>query len=84
MLKFGFSVSEAGDVDGDGFDDLFVSAPFHDGDAGERVGRAYVIYGGQSLSNLIVGALSEDQGFEIRGIDAARCLPGPPSRMQGM
>ena len=42
---FGFSVSGAGDVDGDGFDDLIVGAPFDDNN-GTDSGSARVIAGG--------------------------------------
>ncbi len=40
----GFSVSSAGDVNGDGIDDLIVGTPLGD-DGGPRAGEAYVIYG---------------------------------------
>jgi len=41
----GYAVASAGDLDGDGYDDLLVTAPNHDG-AGSNAGAAYVIYGG--------------------------------------
>ena len=40
----GFSVSSAGDVNGDGFDDLIVGAPCGD-DGGTDAGEAYVVFG---------------------------------------
>lgn len=40
----GFSVSSAGDVNGDGFDDLLISAPF----VGRFPGETYLIYGSGS------------------------------------
>ena len=38
--RFGFAVAEAGDLDGDGFDDLYVTAP---GDSSNR-GTIYTLY----------------------------------------
>ncbi|MFH1462971.1 MAG: FG-GAP-like repeat-containing protein, partial [Pseudomonadota bacterium] len=43
--SFGFSVSGAGDVNGDGFADVIVGAP-EDADAGASSGSAYVFFGG--------------------------------------
>ena len=40
----GFSVSSAGDVNGDGFDDLIVGAALGD-DGGDFAGEAYVVFG---------------------------------------
>ncbi len=42
--NFGHSVSGAGDVDGDGFDDLLVAAPF-DNENGNAAGAAYLFSG---------------------------------------
>ncbi|MCK5603857.1 FG-GAP repeat protein, partial [Candidatus Pacearchaeota archaeon] len=42
--EFGFSVSNAGDVNNDGYDDVIVGAPYNDG-SGSNAGRAYIYYG---------------------------------------
>ena len=64
----GLSVSAAGDVDGDGYDDLIVGAPFDHRDNGYLSGVTYVIYGGDALSDISdISALSADQGFEVQG-----------------
>ena len=41
----GHSVSSAGDVNGDGFDDLFVGAFSDDNAGGDQAGAGYVIFG---------------------------------------
>jgi len=46
---FGQSVSAAGDLNGDGFDDLIVGAPYND-DAGNAAGKAYIFHGGAPMS----------------------------------
>src|SRR5262249_25059849 len=40
----GWSVSRAGDVNGDGYDDIIVSEPFGS-DSTDPIGRAFVVYG---------------------------------------
>jgi Ca2+-binding RTX toxin-like protein len=67
----GWSVSSAGDVNGDGIDDLIIGAPFSD-DGGTDAGQAYVIYGvaGTTRVTLDLTALAAADGFIIQG-DAA-------------
>ncbi len=73
----GFSVSSAGDVNGDGYDDLIVGGPFGD-DGSSHAGEAYVVFGSASGFGTAVGGrqvidlttLSAVQGFIIQG-DAA-------------
>ncbi len=48
----GVSVSGAGDVNGDGFDDLIIGAEQGD-DGGDNAGEAYVIYGGTHLGEVV-------------------------------
>ncbi|HEV8320446.1 MAG TPA: VCBS repeat-containing protein [Myxococcota bacterium] len=47
--RFGFSVAPAGDVNGDGYDDLVVGAYFNDA-GGTSAGRAYVYFGGPAAT----------------------------------
>jgi len=48
---FGYSVANAGDVNGDGFDDIIIGAPNHDAIA-SNAGRAYIFYGGAIVNNV--------------------------------
>jgi VCBS repeat-containing protein len=63
----GFSVSSAGDVNGDGFADLLVGAIVPSGNS--IAGAAYVIFGksGGFGGPIHLNALSAADGFEIRG-----------------
>lgn len=45
---YGFSVASAGDVNGDGYSDIVIGAPFNDA-GGTDAGRVYVYYGGQII-----------------------------------
>ena len=64
----GWSVSTAGDVDGDGFDDLLMGAPAHDIDQEGNAGQSYAYYGKSSgfSSEVQLGSLGES-GFHIDG-----------------
>ena len=69
----GFSVSGAGDVNGDGFDDLIVGADFADaGTANTEEGETYVVFGksGGFASALNLSSLNSSNGFRLNGIDA--------------
>ena len=66
--RFGWSVSDAGDINGDGIGDLIIGA-YRGNDGGTDAGEAYVIYGvnGTSRGALDVTNLTASQGFVIRG-----------------
>lgn len=48
--ELGHSVSSAGDVNGDGYDDIVIGAPKNDG-GGTDAGRVYIFYGSSTLNN---------------------------------
>ena len=68
----GFPVSSAGDVNGDGFDDLLIGAFFADasGNGKYNAGESYVIFGGDSLPTTIDLANLGADGITIFGADA--------------
>ena len=71
--RSGRSVSSAGDVNGDGYDDLIIGANRADPN-GDRSGETYVVYGGASAPGtdgvLALSALDGTNGFILTGIDA--------------
>ena len=67
----GFSVSTAGDVNGDGFADLLISAT-HADPHGSNSGASYVVFGKASGfgANLNLSALDGTNGFQLWGVAA--------------
>jgi hypothetical protein len=61
--EFGRSVSSAGDVNNDNYDDVIVGAMYNEG-GGAEAGRAYIYYGGAPMNNavdvILTGEASRD------------------------
>ena len=72
--RSGISVSSAGDVNGDGYDDLIIGASSADPNGNSEAGETYLIYGGASAPGtngvLALSALNGTNGFILNGIDA--------------
>lgn len=67
--KLGYSIQKAGDVNGDGIDDMVIGAPFAAANGEEGAGKSYVIFGSMTgfTSKLNLESLSVNQGFQISG-----------------
>ena len=65
----GYSVSAAGDVNGDGFDDLLIGAYGADPAGNESAGAAYVIFGKSTgfTAPMALSSLNGANGFRIDG-----------------
>ncbi len=66
---FGYSVSDAGDINGDGIADFIVGASRETNDGGRDAGAAYVIYGTENPTRdtIDLSNLTADDGFVIQG-----------------
>jgi hypothetical protein len=67
----GYSVAGAGDVNGDGIDDLIIGAPFADPGGRDGAGESYVVFGTAAGfgASLDLAALDGGNGFRLNGID---------------
>ena len=66
------SVSDAGDINHDGIDDIMISRPGADVDGKEEAGKVYVIFGKEELSNvgnIDVRDIDGSNGFAIEGVE---------------
>jgi len=70
--RSGAAVQSAGDVNGDGIDDLILGAPMHRRPDASRVGAAFVLFGSKARFPAVVqlGALNGDNGFIVDGVQA--------------
>src|SRR5207244_4298529 len=62
----GFAVAGAGDVNGDGLDDLLLGAPFAD-PAGNGSGAAYLVLGKADTTPVALSAAAASGGLELVG-----------------
>jgi hypothetical protein len=71
--RSGFSVASAGDVNGDGYDDLIIGAVRADPNGVDRAGESYVVFGSGAGFPVAVSMADLDgqNGFVLTGIDAA-------------
>ena len=70
--RFGNSVSAAGDVNGDGIDDLVVGAPRAETEGKNQLGAVYVIFGKNTSFSPVfdVSGLDGNNGFVLHGINS--------------
>ncbi|MFO1171321.1 MAG: VCBS domain-containing protein [Hyphomicrobiaceae bacterium] len=73
--QLGWSVSSAGDVNGDGFDDLLIGARYAEDTAGAaNEGETYLVFGGSSLTTLDAANGATDGFIDLGNITAATGL----------
>ncbi len=66
--RSGISVASAGDINGDGFDDLVIGSAYADPN-GEDTGASYVVFGkGSGFADINLAALDGTNGFRISGV----------------
>ena len=65
--NLGYSVSTAGDVNGDGYSDVIVGAYRYS----TNIGRAYIYYGGASMNNVADVTMTGETAGDYFGISAS-------------
>lgn len=71
-LNSGTVVSSAGDINGDGLDDVVIGAPISDSSTGDSsVGQAFVLFGtaNPAAATVDLNALDGTDGFTLRGVN---------------
>ena len=68
----GWAVNEAGDVNGDGIDDIIIGAHFADGNGQKDAGEAYIVYGkkGGFGSSFDLSSIDGQNGVRLDGAKA--------------
>jgi hypothetical protein len=66
----GYSVSTAGDVNGDGYDDILVGTPSADPGGDIKAGETYMVFGSGSgfATSLDLSTLDGSNGFRLDGV----------------
>ena len=70
--RSGFSVSDAGDINGDGLDDVIIGAVYGGPSGMSRAGESYVVFGKRGVVSsgvLNLASIDGTNGFVINGID---------------
>ncbi|NER98660.1 MAG: hypothetical protein F6J86_33360, partial [Symploca sp. SIO1B1] len=67
----GYSVSSAGDINGDGIDDLIIGAPDADPNGNSDAGQSYVVFGSSNgfSASFDLSQLNGSNGFILNGIN---------------
>jgi len=70
--KSGYSVDAAGDINGDGVDDLIVGAYYADPNDNTSAGSSYVVFGQTTAfpASLVLSGLNGSNGFRLDGVAA--------------
>ena len=72
LLRSGFSVANAGDVNGDGLADLIIGAPYNHVSSTANVGLGYVVFGQSAGTAINLSAVAAGTGgFVLNGESAA-------------
>ena len=77
----GGAVSAAGDVNGDGFDDVLVGAGYADPNGNDGAGSSYVVFGksGGFAATMSLAGLDGANGFRLDGVSAGDTAGGAVS-----